>query len=348
MNADAPPPAKRPARDALRLAMKALSVALVCAVSVFAIFWFVPEGGTFAHAIVPKHERLVSIEGPKIVLVGGSNLAFGIDSQLIQRETQCPVANMGMNGYLGVRYMLEEVRPAVAAGDTVVIALEYDSFFKSVDGTPSNLLLVVKEFPESVAFLTGRQQLQLIGAMPYVAQQKILRLIRAVAFGLRDSILGRDDGPMEADELIASIEAAESFNAEGDLVSHLGVEWPIAIGDGMPGDSPVDPGIIPLLRQFQDDMDARGVRVMVSYTPLEGAFYARYQSGIDGIETRMREAGLNVVSSARDYVYDESFFFDTVFHLNAEGRTMRSERLAQDINQFNGGNAGCVPAPGAE
>jgi hypothetical protein len=62
------------------------------------------------------------------------------------------------------------------------------------------------------------------------------------------------------------------------------------------------------------------------------------------VEQAMRDAGLNVVSSARDYVYDESFFFDTVFHLNADGRALRSARLAADINAFR--DAPC--APGAQ
>ena len=346
MDTNASPVKTHPARDALRLAAKALSVVLVCAIATFAIYWFVPEGGTYARATVFKHERLASLEGPKVVLVGGSNLAFGIDTRLIEGATQCPVANMGMNGFFGVRFMLEEVRPSLASGDTVVIALEYDSFFKPVDGTASNLLLVVKERPEAFNALTWRQRAELAGAMPYVAQQKILRLLRAGAFGLRDALLGPNDddaAPVESD-LTSAIETAEGFNDEGDLVSHLGVAWPLAINQGIPADSPIDPGVIPLLRQFQDDMAARGVRVMVSYTPLEASFYGRYRDGIDTVEHEMRAAGLNVVSSARDYVYDESVFFDTVFHVNAEGRAMRSQRLAQDINQFMGADAGCTRA----
>jgi len=337
------PAPKRPLRDTLRLGAKALSVVIVCAVATFAVYWFEPEGGTYQQVVSRKHERLDSIEGTKIVLVGGSNLAFGADTLLLQERTSCPVMNMGMNGYFGVRYMLEEVRPSLNAGDTVVVALEYDSFFKSVEGTPSNLLLVVKEHREAYNYLTWEQRLALLGAMPYVAQQKILRLIRGVAFSARDAILGPDQDPPGEADLLANIETAEGFNAQGDLVSHLGVDWPLAITQGTPADAPLDPEIIPLLRRYQDEMAAQGVRVMISYTPLEASFYARYQAGIDGIEQAMRDAGLNVVSSARDYVYDESFFFDTVFHLDAEGRAMRSERLAADINAFRGPDAPCAP-----
>lgn len=338
MSAPAP---KRPLRDTLRLALKALSVLIVCAVATFAIYWFVPESGDYARAVVIKHERLTSIEGEKVVLVGGSNLAYGIDSPLIEGATSCPVVNMGMNGYFGVRYMLEEVRPHVNAGDTIVIALETDSFFKPVEGTSSNLLLVVKELPEAFGYLTWQQQLGLAGAMPYVAQQKLLRLIRSAAFGLRDALLGPDEDPPGRSDLMIAIESADGFTADGDLVSHLDVDWQMSRDQGEPANTPIDPGLIPLLQQYQSEMAARGVRIMISYTPLERAFYERYREGLDGVEQAMRDAGLNVVSSARDYVYDESFFFDTVFHLNADGRALRSARLAADINAFR--DAPCVP-----
>jgi len=335
--------APTPLRDALRLGAKALSVVLICAAVVAAIFWFIPEGNDYAEATVLKHERLDSIEGPKIVLVGGSNLAFGIDTLQMQTETGCPVMNMGMNGYFGVRYMLEEVRPSLRAGDTVVIALEYDSFFKSVDGTASNLALIVKANPEAFAYLSPRQQLAVLGAMPYVAQEKLLRLIRGVAFGLRDSVSSDDDEPATLEEMTMEIETLAGFNAEGDLVSHLGVEWPYEREQGIDPATPVDPEIVSLLAAYAADMEERGVRVMISYTPLLRSFYDEHRQGIDNVHRLLTEAGLTVPAAPSAYVYDESFFFDTVFHVNAEGRRVRSSQLAADINAFRGPDARCAP-----
>jgi hypothetical protein len=341
---ETPPPAVRPLRDALRLGAKALSVAAVCAVAVAAIVTFIPEGNDYAEATILKHNRLNSFDGPRIVLVGGSNLAFGIDSQMMQRETACPVVNMGMNGYFGVRYMLEEVRPALRRGDTVVVALEYDSFFKSVEGTASNLFVIVKANPEGVNYLTWRQRLAVLGATPYIAQEKLLRLIRGVAFGLRDAIAGEGDDAATIEEMTSQIETLSGFNAEGDLVSHLGVDWPFEHEPGIDPSTPVDPEIIGLLRSFDADMQARGVRVMISYTPLLRDFYVQHQAGIDNVHRLITEAGLTAPAPPADYVYDESFFFDTVFHVNAEGRTLRTERLAADINTFRGPDASCNPA----
>lgn len=334
----------RPLRDALRLGAKALSVVALCAAVAFAIVAFIPEGNDYAEATLLKHERLASFDGPKVVLVGGSNLAFGIDTLQMQDETGCPVVNMGMNGYFGVRYMLEEVRPSMRPGDTVVVALEYDSFFKPVDGTASNLLLIVKANPQAFAYLSPRQQLDVLAATPYVAQEKLLRLIRGVAFGLRDALGGDDDEPATEEEMTMEIETLSGFNAEGDLVSHLGVTWPYAHEQGIDPATPVDPQIVGLLAAFSADMEARGVRVMVSYTPLMRSFYDEHRAGIDNIHRLLTEAGLTVPSAPTAYVYDESFFFDTVFHVNAEGRALRSERLAADINAFRGPDARCDPA----
>ena len=52
-------------------------------------------------SLLDKVERLNNIHEPKIVLLGNSNLAFGIDSQMIEDELNMPVVNMGLHGSLG-------------------------------------------------------------------------------------------------------------------------------------------------------------------------------------------------------------------------------------------------------
>ena len=75
-------------------------------VALMTIALTIPDENDYARATLLKHERLSSLPGKKIVLVGGSNLSYGIDSPLIERETGCPAVNMGLNGYFGVRYLM--------------------------------------------------------------------------------------------------------------------------------------------------------------------------------------------------------------------------------------------------
>src|SRR5690606_19069199 len=96
------------------------------------IVLLIPEQNDYSRGTELKHNRLAQIDTRKIVLIGGSNLSFGVDSPMIQKATGCPVVNMGMNGYFGVRYMLEEVKAHINPSDIVVLSFEYDNLYKSV------------------------------------------------------------------------------------------------------------------------------------------------------------------------------------------------------------------------
>ena len=55
----------------------------------------IPDNSLFAS--YDKHQRLSSITEPKIILVGGSNLPFGVKSKMLEDSLGMPV--VGMNTY---------------------------------------------------------------------------------------------------------------------------------------------------------------------------------------------------------------------------------------------------------
>ncbi|HVD61344.1 MAG TPA: hypothetical protein VNC11_10775, partial [Gemmatimonadaceae bacterium] len=60
-------------------------------------------------AVLEKDRLIRNTPSPKVILVGGSNLAFGIDSKLMQDSLGLRVVNMGLYAKLGLRYMLAQV-----------------------------------------------------------------------------------------------------------------------------------------------------------------------------------------------------------------------------------------------
>ena len=72
-------------------------------------------------AIVDKIQRLESIDEPKIILVGNSNLAFGINSEIIQEKTGMPVVNLGLHASLGNKFHENIVKNHIGEGDVVVL-----------------------------------------------------------------------------------------------------------------------------------------------------------------------------------------------------------------------------------
>lgn len=303
----------------------------------------VPDHTDYAKASVLKHAQLDAHDGKKIVLVGGSNLAYGIDSNVLREATQCRVINMGMNGYFGVRFMLEEVKPYLRDGDIVVIAWEYDSFYKSVDGASTDLLMVTKANTDAFRFLTFDQKMGVLSRYPYVAQQKVVRLLGA---GYEHLAVLMGAPPEEADPTgIEAVESLASFTEDGDLIGHLGRTWEYSLEDGLDmSNLPVDSGILPMMEQFVEDMEAQNVKVLMSWGPVIETFYEQHQTEIERLNAEMAAIeAFNIPRPAREYVFPASQHFDTVFHLNREGRAIRSQMLADDIlNQF-GDDAICNP-----
>lgn len=333
-------------RQAGLISLVAKGVALVAATaaSVVAICVLIPDVNDYAKATLLKHAALKADVPRKIVLVGGSNLAFGIDSALIRERTGCPVVNMGMNGYFGAKYMLSEVRDDLRSGDVVVIAWEWDNYFKSVDGTPGSLVAITKTNPAAFRYLDAGQMVDVIGAYPQVAQQKVTRLLfEAREFVKTLYIPGYGNEPAGARDLIQNIESLAGFTPEGDLVSHLGVEWPGSLEYGLDLVTlSADRKITPLMEDFSESMAARDVVTMVSFTPIIDYFYSDQKREIDRISAELQaNPKLKVPRPASEFVFPPSQHFDTVYHLNAEGRAIRSQMLADDILATFGDRARC-------
>jgi hypothetical protein len=79
---------------------------------------------TFLGVLDEKYDRLMSIEEEKIVVIGGSSVAFGLDSALLESYTGMPVVNFGLYADLGTKLMLDLARGGIKEGDVVIIAPE--------------------------------------------------------------------------------------------------------------------------------------------------------------------------------------------------------------------------------
>ena len=317
------PPAHKPAFKAvLRVLVTALEVAALMA----AILFVVPDGNDYAKVTLDKHARLDAAQSPKIVFVGGSNLAYGLDSPSVERALGRQVANMGMNAYLGVSFMLEEVAPALKPGDTVVLSLENEMFrvqgdFDAADGRGTDVFMMVKTRPASWAYVAETSQRQVLAALPEVVQRKTQRVLGdLVHFGREPKLMDR-------------IETRGAFNSHGDLVSHIGVHWPEPLDPGTNLVAcPLDPRVPPLLRRFQDRFQQRQVRVLLLPPPIPKGYYDAQRTAIEATKQAVDAAapGLRIAEPAR-YVFPESCFFDDIHHLTGECRLDRTNLVIEDL-----------------
>ena len=84
---------------------------------------------TWYGALAPMYDRIENAQGNKIIIVGNSNVAFGVDSALAEELLRAGgldygVYNFGLYGSLGTKMMMELAFGQTDEGDIVVLVPE--------------------------------------------------------------------------------------------------------------------------------------------------------------------------------------------------------------------------------
>ena len=127
---------------------------------------------SFVGALDEKIERLMSIEEDKIVIIGGSSVAFGYDSRIIEKYTEMPVVNFGLYAALGTKLMLDLSRDGIKEGDLVIIAPELDAQTLSLYFSASTTLRALDGAPKYFTAIPSTHTLSLLGASWDFAAEK--------------------------------------------------------------------------------------------------------------------------------------------------------------------------------
>jgi len=72
-------------------------------------------------SILDKIKRASEIQGPKVLLVGNSNVSFGFDSGLLEEQLGLPVVNMGIHSGLSNAFQEDMAKPYISEGDIVLL-----------------------------------------------------------------------------------------------------------------------------------------------------------------------------------------------------------------------------------
>jgi hypothetical protein len=277
-------------------------------------------------AVLEKDRLIRTTASPKIILVGGSNLAFGIDSRVMQDSLRMRVVNMGLYAKLGLRYMLAQVKPYVRRGDIVVIVPEFDQFygtFSEGDATLNTALLYapadrIGDFVKSYS---------VIDVVLRPRAENVRRAFleaSADAFGVKDKYFPPDTNP---------VYNRHSFNQFGDVVSHLGKKSmsPDSIYVGqLPPAKTFSRRTLDELNDIGDVARARRAHAYFLFPSYMDRAHDANALAITWLRQRLASAmRIPILGRPDDFVYPANWFFDTRYHLNATGRGPRTLKMIE-------------------
>lgn len=280
---------------------------------------------TYLYSILDKHRLLRDSGSPRLLFVGGSNLSFGLDSERISRECGTTVVNMGIHGGLGLRYMLNDLRPFIRERDVVLIAPEYDQFVHEsgqADGDQELVNVLFDIYPDGRACVRPRQWMHLSRFLPTYAAKKLLLSVKRAGMLILGKRTRTDFG----------VYGRRAFNEHGDVVVHWrqpGEPFPTHVVKGT-----VDLDAVAFLNSFVDFLESKKARAFFLYPCFSSTSFGASQGFIQSLDRTLHDSLLFPILSTPDrYVFSDNLFFNTSYHLNKAGVDLRTGRVIEDLNR---------------
>ena len=303
--------------------VSSLQVLLLTAVMILLLFVGIrPDPNHYFAGSLLQTQLLETTPSPRIILIGGSNVAMGLDAELMQHSLGVPVINDGLHAGLGV-VPLRELERHIRKGDLIIVSLEYSMFSSQdiMEGDRAFLSDWIEYSPDRLQYLSDPFA-ETPGIYVTMLQRKINRGVNAFLLG----------GSLDETRGVFS---GTKFDEEGDFIGHLdqasmppkkipSVPYPI---------SNLQDDIFVFLQDFNQIAREKGAQVYFEAP-------ASRQSNCEAtgraslasfFQTFTERSSIPVLTSLEEVCMPNKYFFDTIYHLNAKGRELRTKRLIENL-----------------
>lgn len=274
----------------------------------------------FFHSVELKHNRLKAIE-PQVILVGGSNTLFGVDSQMIVDSLGYDVVNMGLHMGLGYYIQTKEVIPDLRKDDIVLLIPEYNNYF---DELPMNKRLVnqLSEHYPRILLLFDRENRFKLFYKHFL--DKLKKNVGFILSGVDYKLPGGGGYSLSG------------INKYGDQTDHLKVDK----GADKLGNWTMSryKKRLELNDIFYKQTEAviqkckeKGCKVFISFPALARSAYS--EDVANKICKSIDDKGYSRLGHPRDLVFDNKEFYDTHYHPLKNARAIRTNRVIAELKK---------------
>jgi hypothetical protein len=277
-----------------------------------------PDPAGYFQASLYKLDILKRTPSPRLIVIGGSNVAFGVDSELLESELGIPVVNMGLHVGLG-ESSYKELNNYIRPGDIILLMPEY-SIFRNDDILNGNDLALSQWSEYDLA------RLRLVD--PVRVPTLILTMVQVKATRQLSSMLGKGD-------LERGVYTSGEFNSHGDFIGQVSAVEPIKnLGREayiLPGEFNLNTYLF--LEQFNRDAKSKGALVFLEFPASRGlncivTGEQQFQKLYDNLK---KLTSIPVITDMQELCYPNSYFYDNIQHLNGVGREVMTMRIIRDI-----------------
>ena len=281
-------------------------------------------GDTFMGELKSKYERLKETSGKRIVLVGGSGVAFDCDSALMDDFfPSYEIVNFGMYAGLGTKAVMDLSENYIHEGDIVILSPEqseqtFSDYFngeymwQAADGDFGMLRDLKSENFEAM-----------LGNFPRFALEKLNYVMKGQK-PQTDSIYQK-----------------KSFNIYGDIELDTCRENILPNGYDVNQkvrftEDVVQPEFMDYMNDWAKRLEKKGAVVWYRYCPVN-KLSVEDMDDLAAYDVFLRQKlDFPVIGNPENSLMEAEWFFDTNFHLNQPGKEVNTVQLIRDMKAMLG------------
>lgn len=281
-------------------------------------------GDTFMGELKSKYERLKETSGKRIVLVGGSGVAFDCDSALMDDFfPSYEIVNFGMYAGLGTKAVMDLSENYIHEGDIVILSSEqseqtFSDYFngeymwQAADGAFGMLRDLKSENFEAM-----------LGNFPRFALEKLNYVMKGQK-PQTDSIYQK-----------------KSFNTYGDIELDTCRENILPNGYDVNQkvrftEDVVQPEFMDYMNDWAKRLEKKGAVVWYRYCPVN-KLSVEDMDDLAAYDVFLRQKlDFPVIGNPENSLMEAEWFFDTNFHLNQPGKEVNTVQLIRDMKAMLG------------
>lgn len=281
-------------------------------------------GDTFMGELKSKYERLKETSGKRIVLVGGSGVAFDCDSALMDDFfPSYEIVNFGMYAGLGTKAVMDLSENYIHEGDIVILSPEQsrqtlsnyfngEYMWQAADGAFGMLRDLKSENFEAM-----------LGNFPWFALEKLNYVMKGQK-PQTDSIYQK-----------------KSFNTYGDIELDTCRENILPNGYDVNQkvrftEDVVQPEFMDYMNDWAKRLEKKGAVVWYRYCPVN-KLSVEDMDDLAAYDVFLRQKlDFPVIGNPENSLMEAEWFFDTNFHLNQPGKEVNTVQLIRDMKAMLG------------
>ena len=265
-------------------------------------------------------------KSPRVIFVGGSNLSFGLNCQIVKDSLNINPINTAIHASIGLKYMMANSLQYIRAKDLVVLVPEYQQFQGDFSYGEVGEELTRTIFDVNISKIRLLNYKQLINVIKVLPKYSLSKYYSNEYKNIK----------------VDDIYSVNSFNKYGDAYKHWGLKK-IKFQPFTKTKKNINQLVFSDIKDFEAEINKKHAVLFISYPSIQDMSFQNTREDIKEVEKYFKKNNFNILGTPERYMVPDSMIFNTPYHLLKKGVDWRTNLIVSDIKAKLGNRTNLMP-----